>query len=225
MKHRAGENPARLKGNIDVLLPRVSKIKRVKHHRALPWPEMPDFMQRLRARNGTGARALEFAILTAARSGEVRAADWSEIDLDARLWTIPGEKMKGGKTHRVPLSQRAVALLESLPNRTGLVFPAIKGGTLSDMTLSKVLRDMDVDAVPHGFRASFRTWAQEQSNVPEEAAELSLAHVNNDATRAAYARGEMLEQRTVLMQQWAQYLDGANATNEGRVIALKGRHA
>ncbi|WP_018169698.1 site-specific integrase [Thioalkalivibrio sp. ALMg9] len=213
--YREGENPARWKGNLDVTLPAPQKIRKVKHHRALPWKDVPAFMADLRGRDGMGARALEFSILTAARSGEVRKACWTEIDLDARVWTVPGDRMKTGKPHRVPLSDDAVALLEALPRFEGsdLVFTAPRGGPLSDMSISAVCKRMGVDAVPHGFRSSFKDWARSSTSFPDEVSELALAHVNSDATRAAYARDELLPQRAELMAEWAKFTADAESSS------------
>ena len=213
--YREGENPARWKGNLDVTLPAPKKIRKVKHHRALPWKDVPAFMADLRGRDGMGARALEFAILTAARSGEVRKARWPEIDLEARVWTVPGDRMKTGKPHRVPLSDDAVALLEALPRFEGsdLVFTAPRGGPLSDMSISAVCKRMGVDAVPHGFRSSFKDWARSSTSYPDEVSELALAHVNSDATRAAYARDELLPQRAELMAEWAKFTANAESSS------------
>jgi integrase len=205
------ENPARWKGGLEMLLPKPGKIKRVKHHDALPHGDMPAFIQRLRAKSTQSARALEFAILTAARSGEVRLARWSEIDLQKKLWTVPAERMKAGREHRVPLSGAAVSLLGGLDKGEGdaLVFPSVGGKPLSDMTLSKLLRDMSVPAVPHGFRSTFKDYCREvlAAKYTDEASELALAHVSDDKTRAAYARGELLEERRKLMAEWAEYLE------------------
>lgn len=213
--YREGENPARWKGNLDVTLPAPQKIRKVQHHRALPWKDVPAFMADLRGREGMGARALEFAILTAARSGEVRKACWTEIDLDAGVWTVPGDRMKTGKPHRVPLSDDAVALLEALPRFEGsdLVFTAPRGGPLSDMSISAVCKRMGVDAVPHGFRSSFKDWARSSTSFPDEVSELALAHVNSDATRAAYARDELLPQRAELMAEWAKFTADAESSS------------
>jgi integrase len=154
-----------------------------------------------------GARALEFLILTAARSGEVRFATWNEIDLDARLWIVPADRMKAGKIHKIPLTDDAVAFLEALPRIEGVgyVFTAPRGGPLSDMSISAVTKRMGVNAVPHGFRSSFKDWARSATSYPDEVSELALAHVNSDATRAAYARDELLAQRRELMNDWAQF--------------------
>ena len=206
--YRQGDNPARWKGNLEHALPKPSKVRRVKHHEALPWPQAGAFLVELRNRNGIADRALEFLILTAARSGEVRGATWAEIDADAKLWTVPGERMKAGKPHRVPLSEPALALLKALPRRPGIpwVFAAPRGGRLSDTALLAVLKRMDIDAVPHGFRSTFKDWCRTSTAYPDEVSELALAHVSSDATRAAYARDELLPQRARLMTAWAHYL-------------------
>jgi len=207
--YRSGDNPAQWKGNLEHTLPKPAKVKKVAHHRALPWKEVPAFMTALRKRDGMAARALEFVVLTAARSGEVRLATWDEIDLEAALWTIPGTRMKAGKTHRVPLSGAAVKLLKSLPRFEGspYVFPAARGGALSDMSISAVTRRMEVDAVPHGFRSSFRDWAAEQTAYANHVVEMSLAHAIGDKVEAAYRRGDLLEKRKRLMADWAKFCD------------------
>lgn len=213
---REGLNPARWRGHLDKLLAKPSRLKaernrqldRDGHHRALSIDEAAAFMKRLRAAQGSGAKALEFAILTAARSGEVRGATWSEIDLNAGTWTVPGNRMKAGKEHRVPLSVEAVELLKGLAREGGteLVFPAARGGQLSDMTLSAVLRRMDVSAVPHGFRSTFRDWVSERTNYPGDMAEMALAHAIGSKVEAAYRRGDMFERRRKMMQDWATFL-------------------
>lgn len=206
--YRKGENPARWKGHLSEVLPAKKRRSRIKHYPAIPWQQVGGFMGALHKQLGIAARALEFAILTAARSGEVRNATWDEIDLEKKLWTVPAERMKAGKTHRVPLSTDAVELLKSLPRMQGNdhVFPAPRGGALSDMAISSVCRRMGVEAVPHGFRSTFKDWARNRSRYPDEVSELALAHVNSDATRAAYARDELLPQRTRMMTDWAKYL-------------------
>ena len=205
--YRRGENPARWKGHLDKLLAKPRKVARVEHHPALKAAEMAPFMKRLRAMEGMGARALELAALTATRSGEVRGATWSEIDLESAVWTIPAERMKAGKEHRVPLSKPAVALLEGLSREEGveLVFPAPRGGMLSDMTLSACMRRMKLEAVPHGLRSTFRDWAGEHTNYPREVAEAALAHVVG-GVEGAYARGDLFEKRRRLMADWATFL-------------------
>ena len=219
--YRSGENPARWDGNLREVLPNPSKIRKVKHHQAIPWQKVPDFVQKLRDREGTAARALEFAILTAARSSEVRLATWSEIDLQARTWTVPGDRIKAGKAHTVPLSDRAVEILESMERRSDspYLFPAVRGGPQSDAALSALLKRMKVDAVPHGFRSSFKDWARNRTAYPDEVSELALAHVNSDATRAAYARDELLPQRTRLMAEWAKFCETVEAA--GDVVAIR----
>lgn len=196
--YREGLNPARWRGHLDKLLPKPSKVNGKQHHAALPVSEVGAFMVCLRAAEGMGARALEFAILTAARSGEVRGATWAEIDLENKLWTVPAARMKSNREHRVPLSDAAVTLLKALPRLVGaddLVFPASRGSALSDMTLSAVLRRMKVPAVPHGFRSTFRDWAAERTNYANEVAEMALAHAVGSKVEAAYRRGDLVEKR------------------------------
>lgn len=215
------QNPARWQDSLEHLLPAAKKIHKAKHHARIPWQEVTAFLAKLREKDGLAAQALEFAILTAARSGEVRHATWSDIDLDAKLWTIPAERMKAGLKHEVPLSDAAVRLLKAQPKLKGcdLIFPGMKQQPLSDNTLSKLMRDMKVDAVPHGFRSSFKDFCRNRTTWPDEVSELALAHVNSDETRAAYARDGLLPQRTKLMQQWAQFL--AEVPTGEKVIAMK----
>lgn len=206
--YREGENPARWKGHMAVLLGTRQKLTRG-HHAALPFVETGAFMVELRKREGVAARALEFAILTAARSGEVRGATWSEIDLDARMWVIPKSRMKKTRAHTVPLSDAAVALLEALPRVKGcdLVFIGqSKGGGLSENGLTAVLDRMGRDDLTqHGFRSTFKDWARSCTAFADEVSELALAHVNSDATRAAYARDQLIPQRASLLDAWATY--------------------
>jgi integrase len=205
--YRHGDNPARWRGNLEHVLPKPSKIAKVKHHMALPWTEIGGFMAELRKRRGTAARALEFLILTAARSGEVRLATWDEIDFDGNVWNVPGERMKTGRPHKVPLSKPAIELLKAMPVIEGsnYVFAAPRGGPLSDMAMSALTRRMKVEAVPHGFRSTFKDWARSSTSYADEVSELALAHVNSDATRAAYARDELMPKRARLMRDWAKY--------------------
>lgn len=207
---REGENPARWRGHLDKLLPAPAKIARVVHHKALPIDAMPGFMAALRQRKGIAPRALEFLVLTAARSGEVRGATWQEIDMDAAVWTVPAERMKAGKEHRVPLSPQALALLAGLPRVHGieLVFPAPRGGLLSDMALTALMRRMELDAVPHGMRSTFRDWAAERTNYPREVAEMALAHTIGSAVEAAYRRGDLFTKRAEMMAEWSKFLEG-----------------
>jgi integrase len=208
-KFRAGENPARWRGHLDNLLADPNKVARVAHHAALPWQEIGEFMAELRRREGIAARAVEFGILTAARSGEIRGALWSEIDQDAAVWTVPAERMKAGREHRVPLSTEALALLKSMPRIGEYIFPGQRGDyALSDMSLTAVLRRMDrKDITVHGFRSTFRDWCAESvgNSFPREVCEHALAHSLPDKVEAAYRRGDLIEKRKVLMQVWADY--------------------
>lgn len=219
---RSGDNPARWRGNLDAVLPKPGKLKKVRHHRAVPWAEIGAFMQALRQREGVAARALEFAILTAARSGEVRGATWDEIDLTAKTWTIPAERMKAQREHSIPLCADAVALLKALPRLEGsdYVFPATRGGMLTDNALSAVMRRMGVDATPHGFRSTFRDWCAESTSYPHEVAEMALAHTIQNAVERAYRRGALMAKRTRLMDDWAKFCRKPQA--EGTVTALHG---
>lgn len=210
-KLREGENPARWKGHLEMILPSPTKIKKVEHHRALPVRDVPKFFASLQEREGTAARALTFTILCASRSGEVRGGSWEEVDLKHGVWTIPGERMKAGHDHRVPLPKAALQILLDTPKeeRAGLLFPAPRGGQLSDMTLTAVLRRMEVDAVPHGFRSTFRDWVGEVTDFPRELAELALAHTLESKVEAAYRRGDALEKRREMMEAWAKFCASA----------------
>jgi integrase len=205
---RDGENPARWRGHLSNLLPARTKVRAVKHHAALPNTEIGGFMADLRAREGGAAAALEFLVLTAARTGEVIGARHSEIDFRARMWTVPAERMKGKRKHRVPLSSAAMKALERAKiEGSEFLFPGNKDGQgLSNMALLKVLERMNRgDLTVHGFRATFKTWATERSNFPRELVEAALAHVLEDKTEAAYQRGDMLEKRRRLMGAWAEF--------------------
>lgn len=205
---RKGDNPARWKGHLEHLLAPPKKISTVEHFAALPWSEMPAFMERLHTAQGMGARALEFATLTAARSGEVRGATWDEIDEDRALWTIPATRMKAGKVHEVPLSTPALKLLRALPRFEGVpyVFPSPRSRALSDMTLTAVLKRMEVAATAHGMRSAFRDWCAESTNYAREVAEKSLAHSIGTAVERSYQRGDLMAKRTRLMRDWAAFL-------------------
>lgn len=220
--YRTGENPARWKGYLDTILPAPSKVAKRDHHKALPVDEMGKFIQDLQVREGVSARALEFLVLTAARSGEVRGAKWDEIDLKNAVWIIPAERMKAGKEHRVPLSKKAMDILKGLPRFEGtdFCFSAPKGGQLSDMALTAVMRRMELNAVPHGFRSSFRDWAAERTNYPREIAEQALAHTIGKV-EAAYRRTDMLEKRRRMMEEWAKFCN--NVRPEGKVVAISGK--
>lgn len=206
---RTGENPAIWRGGLEAALPRISKVKRVRHHPALPWEDAPAFMQALKLREGIGPRALEFCILTAARSGEVRKATWNEIDLKNAMWVVPAVRMKAGREHRVPLSAAAIELLKSLPRIEGcdFVFPGTRNQPLSDMTLGAVLKRMELGQFTvHGFRSTFRDWAAENTHHPSEVVEMALAHAVGNKVEAAYRRGDLLAKRTLLMGDWAENL-------------------
>ena len=221
--YREGENPARWKGHLEHELPARSKVQKIEHHAALPYAELGAFMVELRKREGLSARALEFAILCASRSGEVRGATWAEIDLPGRIWTVPAERMKAGKEHRVPLSDEAVKLLEALPRIVGndYVFPAPRGGQLSDMALTAVLRRMERGGLTqHGFRSTFRDWAGETTAYPREVCEHALAHKLADGVEAAYQRGDLLAKRARLMADWARYCGTVQGKAEN-VLAMK----
>ena len=205
---RDGPNPARWKGHLALTLPARRKVAPVQHHAAIPVLEMPAFMKQLRGMDGVSARALEFLTLTAARSGEVRGMIWGEVDLKNKLWTVPASRMKAKREHRVPLSDAAWLILESIKrvNGVNLVFPGTRGGALSDMSLTAVMRRMGVEAVPHGLRSSFRNWTAEMTSYPNEVAEMALAHTVSSATEAAYRRGDLLEKRRPMMTDWAVFI-------------------
>ncbi|MCG5547540.1 tyrosine-type recombinase/integrase [Halorhodospira halochloris] len=213
--YREGENPARWQGNLKEVMPNPRKTHKVQHQPALPWDQAPAFLVEVRKQNGIGARALEFIIYTAARSGEVRGARWEEVDFEQRLWTIPGDRMKGGKPHQVPLNDAAVGLLQKQAHITEgpWLFTAPRGGVISDATISKVTKKLGWKEpssgrviVPHGMRSTFKDWARNCTSYSDEVSELQLAHVHDSATRAAYARDGLLEQRRQLMAQWACFL-------------------
>lgn len=205
--HRKGDNPAQWRGHLDKLLPKPGKIAKVKHHPAVPVADAPAAVDRIVATPGMGARALLFQILTAARSGEVRGATWSEVDFEAAVWNVPEDRMKARKPHRVPLSTRALELLKSQPRIEGcaLIFPSFKKAPLSDMALTAVTRRLKLAGVPHGFRSTFRDWAAEHTSYPSDLVEMALAHAIENKVEAAYRRGEMLAKRVPLMQDWADY--------------------
>lgn len=225
--HRTGENPAAWAGHLALMLPQRQRLQRG-HHAAMHYGEVPAFIKKLRLQRGISAFALEFAILTAARSGEVRGATWAEIDLDAKVWTVPADRMKAGRPHRVPLSPRALEILELVAQLKhapdSLVFPGQKrGAPLSDMSLTASLRRLKVGGITaHGFRSSFRDWAGDQTSFPREVAEAALAHAVGDATEAAYRRSDALAKRRKLMDAWAGFLEGASA---GNVVSLEAHHA
>jgi len=206
--YRSGENPARWRGHLQKLLPALKKKSRVKHHPALPYERIGEFMEKLRAENGTAAGALEFAILTAARTSEAILAKPDEFDLKRALWTVPAARMKAGREHRVPLSPRSVQLVKEHSNGD-YVFPGGREGQpLSNMAMLELLRRMErEDLTVHGFRSSFRDWTAEQTNYPRDVCEMALAHTVRDATEAAYRRGDLFEKRRRLMLEWARHCE------------------
>jgi integrase len=218
--YRTGENPARWKGHLKNLLPPRSKVRRVEHYSALPYDQLPGLMVELRAQEGVVARALEFTILTAARVSEALGARWSEISGD--VWTIPAERMKGGKAHRVPLSQRAMDLLEALPRNGELIFPGPKlRRALNINAPRKLLIDMGHTVTVHGFRSSFRDWADARTNYPNHVVEQALAHVIGSKVEQAYRRSDLFEKRRRLMQQWAEFCT-TEPVEHDKVVALRG---
>ena len=220
---RTGENPARWRGHLDHLLPKRQKLTRG-HQVAMPFAGVPAFLGGLRERRAVAALGLEFLILNASRSGEVLGARWAEIDREARVWTVPPERMKGGREHRVPLSERALAILDAVePIRSGhYVFPGQKvGRPLSNMAFEMLLRRMEVEVTTHGFRSSFRDWCGERTTFAREIAEAALAHVVGDQTERAYRRGDALERRRELMAAWADYLANGDPKPGANVVDLK----
>lgn len=222
---RSGENPAQWRNHLDAILPKPETLNRRGHHAAMPYALAPAFVERLRAAKGMDARALEFTILTAARSGETVGATWDEIDLDAALWRIPADRMKAGRPHDVPLSERAVAILKGLAEmrQNDFVFPGLrKDRPLSAASMEMPLRRWEVkdQATIHGFRSSFRDWSGDQTEFPRELAEAALAHIVGDKAEQAYRRGTALERRRKLMNAWADFL--AKDVGKGKVIELAG---
>ena len=218
LNQRSGENPARWKGNLARLLPPRAKVRKVKHHAALPDPKMPAFLKSLRAQKGSAARALEFTIMTAARTGEVIGARRQEVDTSQKMWTVPGERMKAGVEHRAPLSNCALKLLHSTNTveNTDFIFAGRQPGKpLSNMAMLNLLGRLGHDDLTvHGFRSTFRDWAAERTNFPNEVVEMALAHVIDDKTEAAYRRGELLDKRRKLMDAWARFCESAPVWND-----------
>jgi integrase len=219
--YRQGENPARWRGHLENLLPKKSRVRRVEHHAALPYAEIATFIAELRQQEGVAARALEFAIMTAARTGEVIGAKWDEMDFGERLWTVPAERMKAGKEHRVPLSDAALVILEEMQAiRSGdFVFPGGKAKRpLSNMAFLMLLRRMKrVDLTAHGFRSTFSDWCSEKTNFPAEVREMALAHAVGDKVEAAYRRGDLFEKRRQVMDAWASF---ATSQPSGNVVPI-----
>lgn len=206
--YRDGDNPARWRGHLDHLLPARGKVSRVKHHAALPYSELPTFMAQLKDHDAVAARALEYAILTAARTGEVIGAKWNEVDLIDCVWTVPAARMKGGRVHRVPLNDAAMRIIRGMSagRRNDYIFPGNRREALSNMALLMLLRRMGrTDITAHGFRSTFRDWVEEQTDTPRAVAEMALSHSIGSAVEAAYRRGDLLEKRRPLMARWSSY--------------------
>jgi integrase len=218
--YRQGENPARWRGHLAQILPARTRLSRG-HHKAMHYEEIPGFVRALHKREAVAALALEFTILTAARSGEVIGARWSEVDLPKGIWTVPAARMKAAKEHRVPLSPRVVEILERLkPLGTEWLFPSSKGGKLSGMAMGMLLRRMNVDATVHGFRSGFRDWAAECTSYAHEVAEMALAHTIENKVERAYRRGDLFEKRRRLMDDWATYC-GSDGTAGSEVTPIR----
>jgi integrase len=230
--YRDGENPARWKGHLDHLLPARAKVRLVAHHAALPYGEIAAFMTALQQQEGIAARALEFAILTAARTSEVLGARWNEIDLNAKIWTVAVERMKARREHRVPLSKRVLVILEEMKSlhrgdgnseTPGFVFPGAKrGAPLSNMAFLMLLRRIGRnDLTAHGFRSTFRDWAAERTSFPAEVAEMALAHTVGDKVEAAYRRGDLFEKRGRLMEAWAAFCAASKQESRETTASLR----
>ena len=230
-EYRSGTNPAQWTGHLSTQLPSPKKLQKIEHHPAVPYQLIGDFMSKLRAKSSTSAKALEFLILTAVRSGSVRQAEWSEIDLANALWVIPAEHTKARKEHRVPLAPQAMQVLKSLPIMAGtdIVFPSPAGKSLSDMAISQLMRGMrergelTVEGVPHGFRSTFRDWAAEQTAYPDEIRKVASGHTVGDAVKEAYQRTDLLEKRRKLMAEWANFLDQPTVKQSCKVTQIRGK--
>jgi integrase len=230
-EYRSGTNPAQWTGHLSTQLPSPKKIQKKEHHPAVPYKQIGDFMSKLRANSSISAKALEFLILTAVRSGSVRQAEWTEIDIDNALWIIPAAHTKAKQEHRVPLSPQAIQLLKALPVMAGtdIVFPSPAGKSLSDMALSQLMRGMrergelTVEAVPHGFRSSFRDWSAEQTGYPDEIRKAASGHTVGDAVKEAYQRTDLLEKRRKLMDEWANFLDQPTVKQSCKVTQIRGK--
>jgi len=223
--YRAGDNPARWKGHLDHLLPARADVQKVEHHPALPYSEIGNFFVTLREQEGIAALALEFGILTAARTGEVIGTKWDEIDFDEKIWTVPETRMKAKREHRVPLCPRALAILKELRNvRMGaFVFPGRReGSSLSNMAMLELLKRMGRgDLTVHGFRSTFRDWAAERTNYPRDVAEMALAHAVGDKVEAAYRRGDLFDKRRRMMQEWQKFCETPAQGKTAEVVPIK----
>jgi integrase len=225
--YRQGDNPARWAGHLSEALPTGGEIAKVEHHKAMPYDDVPAFVAQLAQHQGSGPKALEFIILTAARTGEALGARWNEIDLDKKTWTVPPERMKARKEHRVPLTGRTIKLLKALPREggdNGFVFVGTKANApLSKMTLPKLVEGMGHDVTIHGFRASFRTWAAESTSFPREVIEAALAHKTGTVVELSYQRSDVLEKRRQLMEQWSTFVATPVRKKSGNVTPIRKR--
>jgi integrase len=222
--YRTGDNPAKWKGHLDQLLPTGGTIGEVVHHEALPYADVPAFIAALKRRQGVGPRALEFVILTASRTGEVVKARWSEVDLEAKIWTRPADHMKAGVEHAVPLTPRMIEILKGLPREgsDGPIFIGSKAGQpLGKNLLPKLLKSLDVDCTIHGFRSSFKDWCSEQTNFPRELAEHALAHAIGNAVEQAYGRSKLIEKRRQLMLQWERFIATPATKDQQNVTPIR----
>jgi integrase len=224
-KYRTGTNPARWEGHLEHLLAAPDKLAPVRHHAALPYGEIASFIAELRTVEGVPARALEFLILTATRTGEVVGASWSEIDFEAKMWTIPRERMKAAREHRVPLSDAAVELLKVLPreqDNEAVFIGSREGSGISGIAMYRVLKSLRPDVTAHGFRSTFRTWADEQTSYPHHVVEQALAHTVGTAVERAYRRSDLFERRRKLMEAWARYYATPADVKKGDVVPMRG---
>ena len=229
--YRSGTNPAQWTGYLSTQLPSPKNLQKKEHHPAVPYQQMGDFMSKLRTNSSLSAKALEFLILTAVRSGSVRQAEWSEVDLDKALWIIPAEHTKARQEHRVPLQPQAIKLLNSLPKLAGsnLIFPSRTGKALSDMAFSQLMRGMrergelTVEAVPHGFRSTFRDWAAEQTAYSDEIRKAASGHTVGDSVKEAYQRTDLLDKRRNLMNEWSNFLDQLTSQKSAIVTPIRKR--
>ena len=228
-EYRTTINPATWVGYLETQLPAPNKIQNVEHQPAVPYSQVGDFMVALRKHKNNSAKALEFLIMTSVRSGSVRKAAWSEIDLDEKIWTIPAKNTKMKKEHRVPLPKQAIALLTSLDQNADnpRIFPSVTGKDLSDSAISKFMREMrdrgefKTDGVPHGFRSTFRDWAAEQTSYPDDIRKVASGHTVGDAIQQAYQRSDLLEKRRRLMAEWANFLDKPSIKKSAKVVPMK----
>lgn len=228
-EYRTGTNPAQWTGYLSTQLPSPKKLQKVEHHPAVPYQMIGDFISKLRKNDSISAKAIEFLILTAVRSGSVRQAEWSEIDYDKKLWVIPAEHTKAKQEHRVPLQPQAIRLLQTLPKMAGsnIVFPSPTGIALSDMALSQLMRrmiksgELTVEAVPHGFRSTFRDWAAEQTAYADEIRKAASGHTVGDAVKEAYQRTDLLEKRRQLMLEWAKFCDKVAQPSTDKVTPIR----